>query len=307
MGYWRYYPGKKVGRTILSDSPGLSDRIVRPTGGFLCRGKERPRNKFPLPALPLTRGSRRGFSLGPRQVPAGTPLHPPLVRGEARQPDFGSLFRGRSIPRQESRSDNPVRLPRPVGQDCPTYRRIFFAGVSDLCRRRGRDPPAEVPELPPPRAGRAVRADDVQGRDAVGGLPLRGGRRSPHAPLACRPALRPLRQRPPPDPERAGHAAGLGRAGNAPGRPRAGAARTVFSRGLVHRHARSGLQDPRALHGQGERVSGLSVLRRAHPFLGRCLGPGRRGPAGRTLGRAPHRRVPDRSEVPRLRRASVRV
>ncbi len=27
-----YYPGKKVGRTILSDSPGLSDRIVRPTG-----------------------------------------------------------------------------------------------------------------------------------------------------------------------------------------------------------------------------------------------------------------------------------
>ncbi len=33
------------------------------------------------------------------------------------------------LPRQESRSDNPVRLPRPVGQDCPTYRRIFFAGV----------------------------------------------------------------------------------------------------------------------------------------------------------------------------------
>ncbi len=34
----RYYPGKKVGRTILSDSPGLSDRIVRPTGGSSLPG-----------------------------------------------------------------------------------------------------------------------------------------------------------------------------------------------------------------------------------------------------------------------------
>ena len=33
-----YYPGKKVGRTILSDSPGLSDRIVRPTGGSSLPG-----------------------------------------------------------------------------------------------------------------------------------------------------------------------------------------------------------------------------------------------------------------------------
>ncbi len=31
-------PGKKVGRTILSDSPGLSDRIVRPTGGSSLPG-----------------------------------------------------------------------------------------------------------------------------------------------------------------------------------------------------------------------------------------------------------------------------
>ena len=35
--------------------------------------------------------------MGPRRTP-GTPLHPPLVRGEANPPEFGTLFRGRSSP-----------------------------------------------------------------------------------------------------------------------------------------------------------------------------------------------------------------
>ena len=78
----------------------------------------------------------------------------------------------------------------------------------------------EVPVVPPPRPGRAVLAADLRRRPPPGRVDPRGGRRPPDAPLARRPALRPVRERPQPDRPRAGHAAGLGRPGDAPGRPR---------------------------------------------------------------------------------------
>ena len=92
-----YYPGKEdppVGRTILSDRPGESDRIVRPT---------------------LSRGSRTGLSdlLYPGGVGQDCPTY--FIPGESDRIVRPTLSRG-------SRTGlSDLLYPGGVGQDCPTY------------------------------------------------------------------------------------------------------------------------------------------------------------------------------------------
>ncbi len=71
----------------------------------------RPAGHRHLGRLASTRPPGRGTPVG---IVPGVQFRPESARGAF------------VLPRQESRSDNPVRLPRPVGQDCPTY---FLAGV----------------------------------------------------------------------------------------------------------------------------------------------------------------------------------
>ena len=68
------------------------------------------------------------------------------------------------------------------------------SGRGNLRLGRSRDHSEQVPVVPPARPGRPVLAPELRRRAQARGDDPRSGRRPPDAPLARRPALRPLRQ-----------------------------------------------------------------------------------------------------------------
>ena len=215
-----------------------------------------------------------------RRLPAGPRRSQPR-RGE----------QGAARPGAVGRAQRPVRIAR--------SRAAGEGRDGELCLRGLADHPEPLPVVPPAGAGRAVLLAELRRRAEALGDDPRGRRGAADAPLARRPAVRAFRQRPQALGQGARDAARLGRPGHAARRHQGHAAGPQVPRGLDDRQARRRLRDPRDVLRAGAGGGGLRPLRRADELQGGHVDPGRRGGAGRSVGRPPHRRLPAGSIVAR--------
>ena len=141
------------------------------------KAKDKPQHTYLKDALesdpeePADQGDRDAR----RRLPAGP------GRSQA-----GRIDQGPASPGAFPRDRQTVRRPR--------RREAGQGRRRDLCRGRRGDHPGTLPVLPSAGPGRAVRPDELRRRAEAFGDDPRGGRGAPDAPLARRPALRPLRQ-----------------------------------------------------------------------------------------------------------------